>query len=243
MSISRMTRFTQDDVDRLNSEIGTAEEAVQWTSDNLHPRVGKASSFGAEDSVLIDMMVKVNPKFRFFTLDTGRLPQATHDAMDTVRKRYNIKIEVLFPDAARVQEMVNEKGQNLFYESVENRKLCCRIRKVEPMNRMLATLDGWITGLRRDQTSIRRDASMFQIDEGHGGILKINPLIDWSWDDVWKYIRERDIPYNSLLDKGYPSIGCEPCTRAVKPGEDIRAGRWWWEQGIKECGLHLTDNG
>lgn len=241
-SIPRMTRFTQDDMDRLNSEISTAEEAVQWASDNLHPRVGKASSFGAEDSVLTDMMVKVNPEFRFFTLDTGRLPQATHDAMDAVRKRYDIKIEVLFPDAVRVQEMVNAKGQNLFYESVENRRLCCHIRKVEPMNKILATLDGWITGLRRDQTSIRRNVTMFQIDEGHGGILKINPIIDWSWDDVWKYIRERDIPYNGLLDQGYTSIGCEPCTRAVKPGEDIRAGRWWWEQGIKECGLHLTDN-
>ena len=238
-----MARFTRDDITKLNSEIHTAEEALRWASDNLHPKVGKASSFGAEDAVVTDMMAKINPEFRFFTLDTGRLPQATHDTMDAVRRYYNIKIEVLFPDAARVQEMVDEKGQNLFYESVDNRKLCCRIRKVEPMNRLLSTLDGWITGLRRGQTEARQDASIFQMDEGHGGILKINPIIDWSWDDVWKYIRERDLPYNPLLDRGYPSIGCEPCTRPVKPGEDIRAGRWWWEHGIKECGLHLSDNG
>ena len=233
-----MTGFEQSLADKLNSEIHTPEDALRWASDNLHPRVGKASSFGAEDAVLMDMMAGINPRFRFFTLDTGRLPQATHDAIDTARHRYGINIEVLFPDAQRVQEMVNQKGQNLFYESVENRKLCCRIRKVEPMNRILATLDGWITGLRRDQTQARQDAAMFQIDKAHGNILKINPLIDWSWEDVWKYIRENEVPHNSLLDEGYPSIGCEPCTRRVKAGEDIRAGRWWWEQGIKECGLH-----
>ncbi|MCE2508691.1 MAG: phosphoadenylyl-sulfate reductase [Nitrosopumilaceae archaeon] len=233
-----MAGFDQSLADKLNSEIHTAEDALRWASENLHPKVGKASSFGAEDSVLMDMMVGINPEFRFFTLDTGRLPQATHDAIDAARRRYKARIEVLFPDAGRVREMVGQKGQNLFYDSVENRKLCCHIRKVEPMNAMLETLDGWITGLRRDQTQARRDATMFQIDAAHGNMLKINPLIDWSWEDVWRYIRENDVPYNSLLDRGYPSIGCEPCTRPVRPGEDIRAGRWWWEQGIKECGLH-----
>ena len=236
-----MKRFTQNMVDKLNAEIGTAEEAITWASENLHPRVGKASSFGAEDAALIHMITKINPEFRFFTLDTGRLHQQTHDAIDMARKRFGARIEVLFPDADQVSRMVNEKGQNLFYDSVENRKLCCRIRKVEPMNRMLATLDGWVTGLRRDQTEHRQDASIFQIDRAHHNILKINPIIGWSWDDVWSYINEHDIPHNSLLDAGYPSIGCEPCTRAVRPGEDIRAGRWWWEQGIKECGLHLHE--
>ncbi len=234
-----MTRFTQEQVDELNSKISTAKEALQWASDNLHPKVGKASSFAAEDAVMIEMMVKINPKFRFFTLDTGRLPQETYDIIDIVRKKYNITIEVLFPDAKDVQDMVNEKGMNLFYDSVENRKLCCEIRKVRPMNKLLSTLDGWITGLRRDQTENRKDTQIFQIDHGHGGILKINPIINWTWDDVWDYIKKYNLPHNSLLDKGFPSIGCEPCTRAVKPGEDLRAGRWWWEQGNKECGLHI----
>jgi len=223
-----VTRFTQEQVDELNSKISTAKEALQWASDNLHPKVGKASSFAAEDAVMIEMMVKINPKFRFFTLDTGRLPQETYDIIDIVRKKYNITIEVLFPDAKDVQDMVNEKGMNLFYDSVENRKLCCEIRKVHPMNKLLSTLDGWITGLRRDQTENRKDTQIFQIDHGHGGILKINPIINWTWDDVWDYIKKYNLPHNSLLDKGFPSIGCEPCTRAIKPGEDLRAGRWWY---------------
>ena len=137
--------------------------------------------------------------------------------------------------------MVREKGPNLFYDSVENRKLCCGIRKVHPMNKMLATLDGWITGLRRDQTDIRRDATMFQLDHGHDGILKINPIIDWTWEQVQDYIRKNDLPCNALLKEGYPSIGCAPCTRPIRPGEDLRAGRWWWEQNQhKACGLHIT---
>jgi len=235
-----MKTFTQEQVDDLNSKIKTTTEALQWVSDNLHPRVAKASSFGAEDAVIIDIMLKINPKFRFFTLDTGRLPQATYDIMDIVRKKYNITIEVLFPDTIEVENMVKEKGVNLFYESVGNRKLCCEIRKVHPINKMLSTLDGWITGIRRDQTEVRKDVRIFQIDYNHRGILKINPIIDWTWDQIQDYIKKNNLPYNSLLDRGYPSIGCEPCTRAIKPGEDLRAGRWWWEQGEhKECGLHI----
>ena len=235
-----MVKFTQADVDELNSKIKTAEESLQWASDNLHPKVAKASSFGAEDAVIMDLMVKINPKFRFFTLDTGRLPQETYDIMDIVRKKYHITLEVLFPDTTEVENMVREKGMNLFYESVENRKLCCEIRKVHPINRILSTLDGWITGLRRDQTEIREDLNMFQIDHAHGDILKINPIINWTWDQIQEYIKKNNLPYNSLLDKGYPSIGCEPCTRPIKPGEDLRAGRWWWEQDEhKECGLHI----
>ncbi len=234
-----VVRFSQEQVDELNSTITTAQEALRWALDNLHPRVAKASSFGAEDAVITDLMVKTSPDFRFFTLDTGRLPQETYDIMDTVRKKYNISIEVLFPDTKEVEEMVNAKGLNLFYDSVENRELCCEIRKVHPMNKMLGTLDGWITGLRRKQTKLR-DVTVFQLDHSHGGILKINPIIDWSWDQVQEYIKKNSLPYNSLLDKGYPSIGCEPCTRPIRPGEDLRAGRWWWEQGgHKECGLHI----
>ncbi len=235
-----MTKFTQEQVDDLNSRIKTAEEALQWASDNLHPKVAKASSFGAEDSVIMDIMLKINPKFRFFTLDTGRLPQETYDIMDIVRKKYNISIEVLFPDAKEVEDMVREKGINLFYESVDNRKLCCEIRKVHPINRILSTLDGWITGLRHDQTKTRDSLTIFQLDHGHNKILKINPIIDWTWDQVQEYIKKNNLPQNSLLEKGYPSVGCEPCTRPIKPGEDLRAGRWWWEKnGNKECGLHI----
>jgi phosphoadenosine phosphosulfate reductase len=233
-------KFTQEQVDDLNSRIKTTEESLQWVSDNLYPKVAKASSFGAEDAVVMDIMLKINSNFRFFTLDTGRLPQETYDIIDIVRKKYNISIEVLFPDTKEVEEMVKEKGMNLFYDSVDNRKLCCEIRKVHPMNKMLSTLDGWITGLRRDQTKNREDVTLFQLDHDHGGILKINPIVDWTWDQIQEYIKKNNLPYNRLLDEGYPSIGCEPCTRAIKPGEDIRAGRWWWEQdGDKECGLHI----
>ena len=235
-----MRRFTQIQVDDLNSQITTTQDALTWASDNLHPNVAKASSFGAEDTVVMDLMLKINPKFRFFTLDTGRLPEETHDIIDIVRKRYNISIDVLFPDAKQVEDMVRQKGMNLFYESVENRELCCGIRKVNPMNKMLATLDGWITGLRREQTANRSNMAIFELDPKHDGILKINPIIDWTWQQIQDYIKENNLPYNSLLDRGYTSIGCEPCTRAIKPGEDIRAGRWWWEtEGNKECGLHM----
>ena len=239
-----MARLTQAQVDDLNSTVQTAEEALQWASDNLHPRVAKASSFGAEDAAITDMMVGINPKFRFFTLDTGRLPGETYEAMDAVRKRYGVDLEVLFPDAAEVEEMVRSRGLNLFYDSVENRELCCAVRKVHPTARILETLDGWITGLRRDQTQNRAGARMFELDESRGGMLKINPIIDWTLEQVWDYIRKHEVPYNKLLDKGYPSIGCAPCTRAVGPGEDARAGRWWWEQdGRKECGLHVGSGG
>jgi phosphoadenosine phosphosulfate reductase len=236
-----LAKFTQDDIDALNSKIHTTQEALQWASDNLHPNVAKASSFGAEDAVVIDIMVKINPKFRFFTLDTGRLPQETYDIMDVVKKKYNLDLTVLFPDAKEVEEMVQEKGLNLFYDSVDNRKLCCKVRKIHPINRMLNTLDGWITGLRRDQSETRTSVSFFEIDHQHNGILKINPIVDWTWDDIWNYIKTNNIPYNELLDKGYPSIGCQPCTRPIKPGESIRSGRWWWEQDgtHKECGLHV----
>ena len=235
-----MPRFTQKDVDELNSSITTAEDALRWASENLHPRVAKASSFGAEDAVLIDIMLKINPEFRFFTLDTGRLPRETYDPIDRIRKKYGVAVEGVFPDAAEVEEMVNAKGVNLFYESVENRKLCCKVRKVHPINRMLATLDGWITGLRHEQTKLRHAAKMSQLDAAHGGIVKINPIINWTWEDVQNYIKSHDVVYNELLDRGYLSIGCEPCTRPVKPGQSLRDGRWWWESGSDlECGIHV----
>ena len=235
-----MAKFTQAELDEISPTLKTPQDSLKWALDNLHPRVATASSFGAEDSVLIDMLVKINPKARIFTLDTGRLYEETYEVMNDLSKKFNIKFEIMFPDTHEVEEMVHSKGINLFYESVENRHLCCGIRKVHPLKKMLANLDGWITGIRSDQTSTRDQVSTLQIDESFGDIVKINPLINWTWDQVLDYLKTNQVPYNKLHDKGYPSIGCEPCTRAIKPGEDPRAGRWWWEsKKDKECGLHM----
>ena len=238
-----MSKFTAAQIQQLNENLKTPQEVLQWSLDNLHPRIAMASSFGAEDVVVIDMMMKINPKSRIFTLDTGRLNQETYDVMDEIRKKYDINIEVMFPDQNEVEQMVRVNGLNLFYNSIGNRKLCCGIRKVHPLNRMISTLDGWITGLRADQTEVRLKANKIEIDEQHNGIIKINPIIEWTWEQTWDYIKKNNIPYNKLHDNGFPSIGCEPCTRAIKPGEPLRAGRWWWESDSqKECGLH-ADHG
>ena len=235
-------RIDQDLIRELNEDYSnkSPEEVLKWTLDNLHPGVALASSFGAEDVVVIDMLAMINPDARVFTLDTGRLNQETYDIMDDIRNRYKMNIEVMFPNQDEVQQMVRMNGMNLFFRSRENRKLCCGIRKVHPLTNMLSTLEGWITGIRADQTQNRSDSAKFKIDGQFGGILKVNPIIDWTWEMVWDYIKANKVPYNKLHDKGYPSIGCEPCTRPIKPGEDLRAGRWWWEnESDKECGLHM----
>jgi phosphoadenosine phosphosulfate reductase len=186
----------------------------------------------------------LEPGVRVFTLDTGRLPQATHDLIDRVRDRYGVPVEVVFPDPFEVAQMVRQGGQNLFYESVEKRQLCCRIRKVEPMRRYFATagLDAWVAGLRRGQGVTRTEAAKVEVDEAHGGLVKINPLVDWSLEQVWDYVRDHNVPVNRLHKQGYPSVGCDPCSRAIQPGEDIRAGRWWWENPeTKECGIHVEE--
>lgn len=218
----------------------SAMEVLKWAINAYAPKIALASSFGAEDVILIDMMVKINKeKAKIFTLDTGRLNQETYDVMDAIRKKYGIQIEVYFPEQRETEEMVKIKGMNLMYESVENRKLCCEIRKVHPLNRALSNLDGWITGLRREQAITRANIYKLEIDSSHGNIVKINPLADWTNEMIWDYIHKNNVPYNKLHDSGYPSIGCEPCTRAVHSGEDPRAGRWWWENATqKECGLH-----
>jgi phosphoadenosine phosphosulfate reductase len=218
-----------------------AEEIVRWALGRYGRRLALASSFGAEDVVLIDMLMAVDRQARVITLDTGRLPQETYSVIDAVRERYGLHTEVFFPKAEAVQQMVSEKGLNLFYHSIENRKLCCAIRKLEPLSRALSGLDAWMTGLRRDQNVTRTVVNKLEWDDGHQ-MAKVNPLADWSWDDVWKYIKAHNVPYNALHDRGFPSIGCAPCTRAVRPGEDLRGGRWWWEHPeTKECGLHVTD--
>jgi phosphoadenosine phosphosulfate reductase len=219
------------------------QEVLTWAVENFHPRLSLSCSFGApEGMVILDMLSRIEPGFRVFTLDTGRIPQATYDLMDRVRDRYETTIEVLFPRAADVESMVRANGMNLFYESLEKRKLCCRVRKVEPMQRYLADLDAWIAGLRRDQNVTREDARKVVVDVAHGGIIKINPLVDWKSEDVQAYVRQHAVPVNRLHAQGYPSVGCEPCTRAIQPGEDPRAGRWWWENPeTKECGIHVGE--
>jgi phosphoadenosine phosphosulfate reductase len=225
--------------DKMKSK--SAQEILKWAIDTYAANIALASSFGAEDVILIDMMTRIDKeKTRVFTLDTGRLNQETYDIIDDIRKKYSIQIEVYFPDQKEVEEMVQTKGMNLMYESIENRKLCCEIRKVHTLNRALSKLDGWITGLRREQAMTRANIKKIEVDLAHGNIVKLNPLADWTNEMVWDYIRKNSVPYNKLHDMGYPSIGCEPCTRAVRPGEDQRAGRWWWESTAtqKECGLH-----
>ena len=234
-----MHSFTAEQIQQLNEKLKTPQDVLKWALDNLHPKLAMASSFGAEDVVVIDMMMKINPKARVFTLDTGRLNQETYDVMDEIRNKYNMNIEVMFPDSNEVEQMVRVNGMNLFYQSMGNRKLCCGIRKVHPLKKMLSSVDGWITGLRADQTEVRSSVHRIEIDPQHNGIIKVNPIIEWTWEQTWDYIKNNNIPYNKLHDKGYPSIGCEPCTRAIKPGEPLRAGRWWWETDPqKECGLH-----
>ncbi len=217
----------------------TAEEILVWANETFNEKVALASSFGAEDVVLIDMLLKINPNSKIFTLDTGRLPSETYDVWERIEEKYDIKIEAYFPETKSLQEMIDKHGPNLFYKSVDLRKLCCYVRKIEPLNRALEGLSAWVCGLRKEQSITRQDIKKVEVDTMHNGIIKINPLADWTEKQVWDYIRENEVPYNKLHDQNYPSIGCAPCTRAIKSGEDIRAGRWWWESPeSKECGLH-----
>jgi len=225
-------------------ESWSAEQILTWGLGKFHPRLALSASFGApEGMVLLDMMHELDPETRVFVLDTGRLHPATYDLIDRVRDRYDKMIEVVFPKAPDVEQMVREKGMNLFYESLEHRKLCCRIRKVEPMRRYLDDLDAYVTGLRRDQNLNRRDTPKVELDVANGGLIKLNPIADWHHDQVMEYVGEHRVPTNRLHAQGYPSVGCESCTRAIGPGDDPRAGRWWWENDdTKECGLHLPDD-
>jgi len=198
-----------------------------------------ANSLGAEDMVLTDIIVRTHLPIEIFSLDTGRLPPETYDLMAEVQKRYGLKLKVFYPKHEAVESYVREHGINAFYESIELRKACCHARKVEPLQRALAGKKAWITGLRAQQAATRTGLPVREFDAGNG-LEKFNPLSDWSEKEVWAYIRINEVPYNALHDKFYPSIGCAPCTRAVALGEDIRAGRWWWENpDSKECGLHV----
>ncbi|QSQ18826.1 phosphoadenylyl-sulfate reductase [Pyxidicoccus parkwayensis] len=215
------------------------EEVFTWVERRLGARAAIASSFGVEDMVLIDLARKHAPSLRVFTLDTGRLPPETYELIEVVRNRYGLAVETFFPERARVETLESTKGYFSFRKSLEARKECCAIRKVEPLRRALAGREAWMTGLRREQSVTRTAIEFVEADAEHGGLLKLNPLATWTRQDVWAYVKEHAVPYNSLHDRGYPSIGCAPCTRAVKPYEDERAGRWWWEaREHSECGLH-----
>lgn len=206
---------------------------------NTHKDVVFANSFGAEDMVLTDLISKHADQIRIFSLDTGRLPAETYALLDKTVNHYGITIHTYFPDAKEMERFITSNGANAFYNSIELRKECCRIRKVEPLKRALAGQQAWLTGLRREQAATRTELPIAEWDEGNW-LHKFNPLAEWGQEDVWNYIKAFEVPYNELHDKNFPSIGCAPCTRAIAAGEDLRAGRWWWEDPLsKECGLHI----
>lgn len=242
-TIFRREKMSQDTLSALKEKtIGkNAFEIIEIVLKQFGDKIVLASSLGAEDQALTDIVLKIDSDARIFVLDTGRLNPETYDVIAKTQEHYGMKHEIYFPNTQLIEEMTREKGINLFYESIENRKHCCYVRKVEPLERALSTADAWITGLRRSQGVTRASLEPVEWDDAHN-IIKINPLYLWRNEDVWDYIKENDVPYNLLHDNGYPSIGCAPCTRAVKAGEDIRAGRWWWEAADKkECGLHIKD--
>ncbi len=229
-----------NELNDLNNKFKSSnpEEILNFCLKKYKNKIAFASSLGAEDQVLTEMIVNTDKDLKIFTLDTGRMFNETYRLIDRTNNKYNIKINVIFPDYNEIEAITKEKGMNFFYESVEDRKLCCKIRKTNPLKRALKDVEVWITGLRKEQSVTRTTLNIFEWDETHN-IIKINPLANWTEKQVWDYIKNKDIPYNVLHDKGFLSIGCAPCTRAVNKGEDIRAGRWWWENPEnKECGLH-----
>ncbi len=227
-------------MNELDSLVAATRATLERIARDFSPAVF-ASSLAAEDMVLTDLILKAGLPIGIFSLDTGRLHPETLAVVDAVKARYDYDIALYHPNAQAVDAYVAENGLNAFYDSVEMRRACCGIRKVEPLGRALAGNKAWVTGQRRAQSTTRAELAVEEDDAAHG-MTKFNPLADWSEEDVWNYIRANDVPYNALHDQGFPSIGCAPCTRAIQPGEDIRAGRWWWENpDSKECGLHMVD--
>ncbi|MGB5867535.1 MAG: phosphoadenylyl-sulfate reductase [Arcobacteraceae bacterium] len=227
-------------VDELNTKFKNSkpQEVLEFLLNDKTKKAALSSSFGAEDQVLTSMMLAITKEANIFTLDTGRLPYETYSVMDETNLKYGIKVDVFFPNNDSVEELYKTQGINGFYESIDNRKRCCFVRKIEPLQRALKDVDVWITGLRASQSVTREEMQMFEYDEGND-VIKVSPLIKYSEEDVWEYINKNLVPYNKLHKQGYPSIGCAPCTRPVKDGEDIRSGRWWWENPEhKDCGLH-----
>ena len=232
---------TDINIKKLNEQFknSTAVEILEYFLKKHGSKAALSSSLGAEDQVITDMMLNLDKNANIFTLDTGRLHPETYSVMDATNLKYGIKINVFFPQNEKVQELYKTQGINGFYESIENRKSCCFIRKIEPLQRALKPLEVWITGLRASQSVTREELNLIEYDENNN-VIKVNPLLNWSEEDVWDYIKTNRVPYNKLHDQGFPSIGCAPCTRAVAKGADVRSGRWWWENPEhKECGLHI----
>jgi len=218
------------------------QELLEWALDRFAPRIAVSTAFQIDGAALIDMAYELDPTIEIFSVDTGRLPETTFELIEQLRDRYpGLNLQLVAPEPAQLQAMVNRHGPNLFYRQVEKRLLCCNVRKVQPLTKHLAGLDAWITGLRRDQWATRTDIRKIEIDHDHGAIVKLNPLAEWTEEEVWDYIREHDVPVHPLYARGYTSIGCAPCTRAIASGEPARAGRWWWETNApKECGMHCA---
>ncbi len=235
-----------DDLDAAREALRSAstEEVLGWIERRFGATAAIASSFGPEDIVLLHLAQRHAPSVRVFTLDTGRLPPETYELIEVLRRRFDLELETWFPDHKDLEQLVSRRGHFSFRQSLEDRRECCRLRKVEPLRRALADRSAWVTGMRRDQSSTRAAVEVLEWDVDHGGIAKVNPLANWSVHEVWAYLRKNGLPWNELHDRGYPSIGCAPCTRAVKHHEDERSGRWWWESDEhRECGLHVRAGG
>ena len=228
-------------IEKLNQQFASLslEKAFETLSTLGFKNIAFSTSLGQEDQVLTDVIFKNNHPIKVFTLDTGRLFEQTYDVLDKTQKKYNKNISSFAPDNNELETLLDSKGPYSFYDSIENRKECCSIRKINPLQKALKGVDLWITGLRASQSNSRSTLSFFSYDDAFG-LPKFNPLVNWTLEEVENYLEQNNVPQNSLHKKGFVSIGCEPCTRAVKPGEDIRSGRWWWEESKKECGLHLN---
>ncbi len=235
-----LTEELKQEINQWNEELSgkNAVEVLSFFMEHFQNRICFSTSLGLEDQVLTEMVLGISRDIKIFTLDTGRLFPETYDLIARTNKHFNIRMKTYFPDAEKVEEMVAKNGINLFYDGVEKRKMCCAIRKVAQLPRAFKGMDAWICGLRKDQSVSRFFNHLVEWDNNNK-LVKINPLIDWNEARVRDYIKEKQLPYNLLHDRGFPSIGCEPCTRAIEGGEDVRAGRWWWENELhKECGLH-----
>lgn len=238
-----MTLQSNEKIEHWRSELASKSpgDIIRWVVETFPGDAVLASSLGAEDQILTHLIARHAPALDIITLDTGRLFPETHDLLDQTRRHYGLPIKVYFPDRHRVEEMVNEHGSNLFRHSIAKRKQCCAVRKIEPLKRALAGKSAWVTGLRRDQSTNRGYTEVIEWDEANQ-MVKVNPLHDWTEAQVRRFLEEQHVPYNALHDQGYPSIGCAPCTRAVLPDEDPRAGRWWWEpREHNECGIHIVN--
>ncbi len=220
-------------------EAAPATDVLAWALDTFGKRCAVVTSLQAEGMVLLDLARQVDPGVRVVTIDTGRLPEETYELIDAVRARLDVHVEVIAPDGAALEAMVSHHGPNLFRRDRALRRLCCHVRKVEPLRRILGDLDAWVSGLRRDGGPARAGTAKVEVDHAHGGIVKLNPLADWTREQALEHVRTRRLPLHPLYEQGFTSIGCAPCTRAPRPGESERAGRWWWEADEdRECGLH-----